>query len=440
MTESCADQEACLRRAAAHLAAPLLGLLTIAAFPGFAAALPPSKALAPAKPPSFARSCTITSPDLHPLFGAPSSAQEDADSAESDSDDDDEDDEDEDDDSVPGLVLPGSATCLSVSGTVSAGLQYDAFRISRSGVPAPPNATSFQTSASIRIATAHDLASGLRVGTAFTMTMRTPEDDSGPSSIDEATVLVGPWTFGLDTSRFSFWTGDEFIFSSRVPSRTVGLIAWELSLTESWVATLAIEDPTLTTVSTVPVLRGRVPDGVARLVYQSGGWTVHGAVALRDVPRPGGQLGRAGILGVTYEAQMLGRPGSVTGQIAGAIDAAPYIGSQLDATIANRVLLGTDPTRGFSGVVSTHREWTDTIATNVYVSRYQLSLPLADQSKGKLRIDRAAANLVWTPVDGFKAGIEASVAHARISLTGRAVPAGLAGRQISTQVFVERSF
>ena len=26
-------------------------------------------------------------------------------------------------------------------------------------------------------------------------------------------------TFGLATSRFSFWTGDEFAFSARLPSR-----------------------------------------------------------------------------------------------------------------------------------------------------------------------------------------------------------------------------
>ena len=54
--------------------------------------------------------------------------------------------------------------------------------------------------------------------------MQDPVDDVAGLTIDEATVLVGPWTFGLDTSRFSFWTGDEFIFSARVPSRTVGLI------------------------------------------------------------------------------------------------------------------------------------------------------------------------------------------------------------------------
>ena len=132
---------------------------------------------------------------------------------------------------------------------------------------------------------------------------------------------------------------------------------------------------------------------------------------------------------------------SVAGQYgAGAIDGAPYLGSQLDARTVNRVLLASDATRGFSAVVSGRFEWTDELASNAYLSRYWLAVPLANQIRGEIRIDRISANLVWTPVEGFKAGIESSVAWAKIALTGRDIAAGLAGRQISTQVFLERSF
>ena len=427
-----------LHRAWAIAASLFLGLPALATFAGEAVALPPPKSLKPARAPSLARSCTITPAELEPLFASkavPQQKKEDE-----DSDENSDDDEDEDDDSIPGLILPGSATCLSVSGTVSAGLQNDNVRAARSVTLPQSSLTTFPTSANIRIATSHDLASGLRVGSAFSFTMQDPVDDIAGLTLDEATVLVGPWTFGLDTSRFSFWTGDEFIFSTRVPSRTVGLLAVELPLTESWVATLAMEDPALGTTSSLPVAATRMPDGVARLLYQSGAWTLHGALALRDIAGRNARLGRAGILGVTYEAEMLGRPGSLTAQIAGAVDAAPYIGSQLDAAVVRTVLLGSDPTRGFSTAFVMHREWTDEIATNFYVSRYQLSVPLIDQAKGKISIDRAAANLVWTPVEGLKAGIEASIAHARLSLTGRQIAAGLAGRLISTQVFIERAF
>ncbi len=394
----------------------------------------------PAQVPSFARACTIALPETQPLFGSPPAAA-DKDEAD-DGSDDDEDDDDGEEPPERGLVLPGSATCLSISGTVSAGMQRDSFRASRNGPPAPPAATSFPLSAAFRIATSHELASGLRVGTAFGFTLYSPVDGASDPSIDEATILVGPWTFGLDTSRFAFWTGDEFIFSARVPSRTVGVIALELPLTESWTATLALEDPSLgNTSSTAPIPTGRrVPDAIGRLVYEQGGWSVHGALALREIPGTPSRFGRAGIIGATYEGEALGHGWSLTAQLAGAIDGAPYLGSVLDARIVNRVLVASDATRGFSAVVSGRFEWTDELASNAYLSRYWLEVPLANQFRGEIRIDRFAANLVWTPVEGFKAGIESSVAWARIALTGREIAAGLAGRQISTQVFIERSF
>ncbi|WP_152013695.1 MULTISPECIES: hypothetical protein [unclassified Bosea (in: a-proteobacteria)] len=394
----------------------------------------------PAQAPSFARACTIALPEIRPLFASTPTAID-----KDEADDDSADDEDDDDDEDPpehGLVLPGSATCLSISGTVSAGMQRDSFRASRNGPPAPSPATSFPVSAAFRIATSHELSSGLRVGTAFGFTLYSPVDGISEPSIDEATILVGPWTFGLDASRFSFWTGDEFIFSARVPSRTVGIIALELPLTESWTATLALEDPSLgNTASSAPVQTGRrIPDTVGRLVYEQGGWTVHGALALREIPGTPARFGRAGIIGATYEGEALGHGWSLTAQLAGAIDGAPYLGSVLDARTVNRVLVASDATRGFSGVVSGRFEWTDELASNTYLSRYWLEVPLANQIRGEIRIDRVAANLVWTPVEGFKAGIESSVAWAKIALTGREIAAGLAGRQISTQLFIERSF
>lgn len=397
------------------------------------ARLPPR----PAQAPSFARACTIELPETPPIFaskGATAAAKDDA--------DDDSDEEEDDDPPQRGLILPGSATCLSITGTVSAGMQRDSYRASRLGPPPPSDATSFSVSAAFRIATSHELSSGLRIGTAFGFTLYSPVDGVSENSIDEATILIGPWTFGLDASRFSFWTGDEFIFSTRVPSRTVGVIALELPLTESWTATLALEDPALgNSSSTAPVGTGRrIPDAIGRLVYAQGGWTVHGAMALREIPGTPSRFGRAGIIGATYEGEVFGHGWNLTAQLAGAIDGAPYIGSQLDARTVSRVLLASDATRGFSALVSGRYEWTEQIASNAYLSRYWLEVPLPGQIRGEVRIDRLAANLVWTPVEGFKAGIESSIAWAKIALTGREIPIGLAGRQISTQVFIERSF
>jgi hypothetical protein len=392
----------------------------------------------PARAPQLARSCIIKPPDIAPLFPATGSTSEPA--AKEAKDEEDDDDDDEDDDSVPGLILPGSATCLAISGTVTAGLQFDSYRIPRAGDAVPRPAFSWPTNASFRIATSHDLASGLTVGTAFEMSLAPGGGQPDTVTIDEATVTVGTMTFGLATSRFSFWTGDEFAFSTRLPDRNVGLIAWERDLTDRWNLALSLEDPTLATTSSVPVANGRVPDGVARLTYTEGDLTLHLAGALRDVPGSVPRLGRAGIIGATYALTVLGRPGEVTAQIAGATDAAAYIGSTLDATIARQILTPADSSRGFSAVLSARREWTDELASNFYVSRYQITVPFTDFSKGKLRIDRMTANLVWTPVEGLRAGIEGSIARTRVAFVSRTIPATLGGRLLSAQLFIESTF
>ncbi|PZN98572.1 MAG: hypothetical protein DCF30_13970 [Hyphomicrobiales bacterium] len=224
----------------------------------------------------------IKPPEVSPLFPSPAGPTDTRSTAVDDSDDASE--EDEDEDAVPGLILPGSATCLAISGTVSAGLQFDSYRIPKAGDAVPRPAFSWLPNASLRIATAHDLASGLRVGTAFEMSLAPTNGQPDTVTIDEATVTLGTMTFGLAGSRFSYWTGDEFAFSARLPSRNVGLIAWERDLTERWNLALSLEDPTLATTCSIPTVNGRVPDGIARLTYVNGPLTMHLAGALRDVP------------------------------------------------------------------------------------------------------------------------------------------------------------
>ncbi len=108
--------------------------------------------------------------------------------------------------------------------------------------------------------------------------------------------------------------------------------------------------------------------------------------------------------------------------------------------MVRQVITPSDSSRGFSGVLAARREWTDELASNLFVSRYQISVPLTNASRGKLRIDRASANLVWTPVDGFKAGLEGSIAWTNVAFAGRTLAASLGGRQLSAQLFIERSF
>lgn len=429
---------ACVRLAAAMAAAAFFGL----------AGLPTQAA---GRSPQFLRSCTIEPPSQVPLFKAPASSKPAAASApgkkgkETDDEDEDDDDDDDDDEAPRGFISPGSSTCISVSGTVNAGLQRDNFRANATAKATglvPPNATSFPLSTTFRIETGQVVGDGGYLASAFEFSIDTNSEGGSDVTIGEATVTLGALVFGLADSRFDFWAGDEFAFIERIPSRTVALIGYERQLTETISLSLSVEDGSTDRITILPAAGSRVPDGVARLLYESGGLTVHGAVAVREVPRLGTSslFGRAAILGATWEGKLLARPMTFTAQIAGAVNAPTYIGSRLDQRTTFPLLGGDATTRGWSSVVSIGREWTDEWSTNAYVSRYRLSLPDVAGVIGRIQIDRLAANVVWAPVEGLRVGLEASLAWQRADLAGNARAVAINGRQNSAQLFVERTF
>ncbi len=412
----------------------------------------PLRRLLPAPAPVFVKTCTVALPDQIPVFPDPAAAPE-ADTSDDDDDDDDDDAEEDDEDDeeeevVPGLVIPGSNTCISIAGTLNFGVQRDWYKANattKSTGLVPQSGMSFLPGATFRMETGQTLASGIYIGTVFEFQMSPVAGEATQPLLNEASVQVGPYVFGVAASRFDFWTGDEFNFSARLPNRTVAIIGYERALTSTTQVSLSLEDsiaqPT-TTIAAASTGR-RLPDAVARLTYGGENLTLHAAVALRDIPATAtsaARLGRAAIIGATWDGDLFGKGTTLTAQYAYAVDAAAYIGSQLDRRVAAGVLLGDDPTRGWSGVIALGREWTDDWSSNLYVSRYMLNVPLPGTQKGKVAIDRVTANLVWQPLDGFKTGIEASVAWQKINITGRPVPVGLAGRLASVQLFLERSF
>ncbi|WP_377847659.1 porin [Bosea sp. UC22_33] len=417
----------------ARLATPALAALCVALLAG-------SPAQAASKPPLFLRSCTITPPDPAPAFAFPAPSKPAAASA-----GDDDDEEEEADESPRGFVAPLSGACIAISGTVNAGVQRDDYKanaLARATGQVPQNASSFPLSSSFRIETGQTLADGRYLASAFEVSVDTTSEGDSALTMSEASVTFGAFAFGLAGSRFDFWTGDDFAFIGRIPSRTVALIGYERQLTDGLSLSLSVEDAVTDRSAVLPTTGNRFPDGVARLLYEQDGLTLHGAVAARDVPGAGGsyRLGRAALLGATWERKLLGRPLTLTAQIAGAVNAAPYIGSQLDRRTALSVLAGDPTTRGWSGVVALGREWTDEWSTNAYVSRYRLSVPNPSGLAGRIQIDRVAANLIWAPIVGLRLGLEGSVAWQVLDIAGNARAASLSGRQSSAQIFMERSF
>jgi hypothetical protein len=418
-----------------------LGVPALAAL--CAAMLAASHAHAASKPPLFLRSCTISPPDPTPLFSFPAASKP---AAASDDNDDEAagEDEDEDDESPRGFLSPGSDTCIAVSGSVNAGIQHDGYKANalvRATGQVPQNTTSFPLTSTFRIETGQILTDGQYLASAFEFSADATSEGGSEFTMSEASVTVGAFVFGLAGSRFDFWAGDEFAFVGRIPSRTVGLIGYERQLTEQLSLSLSAEDVGIDRRTVVPMGNSH-PDGVVRLVYEQDGLTLHGGVAVREVPSAGGsrRVGRAAILGATWERTLLNRPLTLTAQIAGAVDAAPYLGSRLDQRTAFSVLTGDLTTRGWNGVVAIGREWTDEWSTNAYVSRYRLSIPNPSGLAGRIQIDRVAANLIWKPVEGLRLGLEGSLAWQKLDLAGNARAASLSGRQSSAQLFIERSF
>lgn len=398
---------------------------------------PPAQAAS--KPPLFLRSCRISPPDPSPLFSLPAAPKPIA-----ASDDDDAEDEDEEDDSPRGFVSPGSGTCIAVSGTVNAGIQRDDYKanaLARATGQVPQNATSFPLTSTFRIETGQILSDGQYLASAFEFSADTTSEDGSAFTMSEASITLGAFVFGLAGSRFDFWAGDDFAFIGRIPSRTVGLIGYERQLTEQLSLSLSAEDVAVDRRTAVPV-GNSYPDGVVRLVYEQDGLTLHGGIAVREVPSAGGsrRVGRAAILGATWERTLLDRPLTLTAQIAGAVNAAPYLGSRLDQRTTFSVLTGDLTTRGWNGVVAIGREWTDEWSSNAYISRYRLSVPNPTGLAGRIQIDRVAANLIWTPVEGLRLGLEGSLAWQKLDLAGNARAASLSGRQSSAQLFIERTF
>ncbi|MCA0419340.1 MAG: porin, partial [Proteobacteria bacterium] len=259
-------------------------------------------AQAASKPPQFLRSCTITPPDPAPVFSRPAAPKP---AAASDDDDDDSEDDDEDDESPRGFVSPGTATCIAVSGTVNVGVQHDSYRASdfaRMIGLVPQNALSSPLSTTFRIETGQMLAEGRYLATAFEFSVDATSESS-ELTMSEASVTFGAFAFGLASSRFDFWTGDDFTFLGRIPNRTVALIGYERQLTDEFGLSLSLEDVDADRRTVVPPTGKRLPDGVVRLLYEQDGLTLHGGVAVRDVQGASGsyRVGRAAILGATWE-------------------------------------------------------------------------------------------------------------------------------------------
>ena len=391
--------------------------------------------------PTFLKSCTISTPTIDPIWPSPdasddtpargksakakpaagkaapavaaktsktaaASADADDDSDDDDSSDDDDDDDDDDSDDTTGILIPQSSLCIGLSGTLTFGLQQTnvhASRLATAAGVAPKGSLTPQFSGTATFSAQYTLDNGVVVQAVIGATASIAQPVSAPS-LTQASLTVGPVAVGLMTSRFDFWTGDDFIYSAQTPNRTVGLLGYTVPLTDDTTLSLSFERPQLdqsqSSVAT-KATGSNTPDPVLQLLYDGDSLTAQGSFALHGLGNANGNTGQAVLVGATWTTQLAGRSASLTGQWAGAINAPLYMGSQLDQRATRSIILADDETRGWSGLVAGQYQWTDTITSNAFASVYRLTLPMARFASGEVAIDRVNVNTTWQPSSGI---------------------------------------
>jgi hypothetical protein len=402
-----------------------------------------------------AQGCLITPMTLNPIFAAPplplaAITQDDEEEDEDDEEEEDE-EEEEDDDTLRGLKLPGQEPCIAIAGSVTAGMQY-AFFSSRGIhklVATPQDRVSFLPSATIRLAASQETTLGARLDAVIGLNLLPSTDPNAPGiEITEAKIDFGGWTFGYDFSRFNFWEGDDFLFGVRVPARNALMLSRRFQLTESWSLSAGFEDPrkpaTQTLFPTAPTGVGvTVPDMLGQLAYEGEALRLHLAGVVRQQTRSSQfdkkTWGVAGIGGLEWRFDALSASHRLTLQATWAHDAPGYLGTQVDRRTLASLLSADDSTTGYSLLAAFSRDWTETLASNIYVSHLRIDLPRLGATGGRADTSRGAANLVWTPVKGLRLGVEGGVSASKLDLPNRVV-GDLAGRQTTAIIWMDRAF
>ncbi len=392
--------------------------------------------------------CTIAPLSLTPMFASPEVASE-ANASEADDDVEEEEEEEEDEETLGGFRSSGDSTCIAVTASLNSAVQYTRQKVSPALKSQAADPTSFLASATVGVRSSTMTADGTRVDLKLAVLFQSPDASTSGVDLREASIAVGAWNIGFAPSVFNFWTGDEFLFGTRIPARSGVQLSRKWQLTETWSATVSLEDsqssstaPTSTEIPTTP--GPRVPDIVGRIRYEGDSLEAHLSAGVTEVPSslPGAaaRWGHAAMAGARWSLEFLGLKHALTGQAAWAVDAPVYLGTQSDLRIVRSIVAAGDTTRGFSGIVAWTTELSDTVSVNLYASHLRLDFPKLGQTGGTAELSRGAANLVWTPTKGLRVGAEAGISRAKLDLPGRLIANDPSGRQMTAILWIDRSF
>jgi hypothetical protein len=280
--------------------------------------------------------------------------------------------------------------------------------------------------------------------------------DAGIVNLSEGTVALRGWTAGFTDSLMNFWDGD-FQFSANAPSRNVGIVSFEASVTDDVKIAVANEtgvpSSTGTDVRFIPVTFAD-PVASIRARYDKDDLTIHASAMVHELKRGGdnpvlalvGQTGSAttpgwaASLGVTLPVKAIHEDDTFTLQGTYAANASSYLGTRADLATLSALAPAAAQTRGWSAIASYHHVWSEQFESNVFASRLQLDVPLPNGAP-RADVERYAANLIWKPVDGFKTGIEVGQVDVKLAPNGiLGVLNGASGRALVGYVFATWNF
>lgn len=285
---------------------------------------------------------------------------------------------------------------------------------------------------------------------------RSSDDTTLKGTLSEGTVALAGVTVGYTDSVMNFWDGD-FQSSANVPSRTVGVVRYEHEIFENSKLGLSLETGVPTSSPSDKLFAPIYPDDpvlAVRWLYETDPLTVqvsgmmhrlkYGGESDIRIPRLANRTGRvdgwAATAGATVALPFINDDDEASMQATYAVNASPYLGTNMDlSTLASVIPFKVD-TRGWSAVVSYHHAWSDQWESNVFVSRLALDISVLG-AYPTVRTTRWGANVKWSPVSYITVGAELGYQDTRVEPNGTiGILNGNSGQQLTGYLFAEFDF
>ena len=175
--------------------------------------------------------------------------------------------------------------------------------------------------------------------------VRSSDDTNLKATLSEGTVALAGVTVGYTDSVMNFWDGD-FQSSANVPSRTVGVVRYEHEISENSKLGLSLETGVPTSSPSDKLFAPIYPDDpvlAARWLYETDPLTVQfsgmvhrlkyggdsGTRFPRLVRQSGSADGWAATAGATVAVPFIGDDDEASGQATYAVNASPYLGTNM---------------------------------------------------------------------------------------------------------------